>query len=261
MQELFNKKESREFFLEADRMKIHAKLDVPADSAEKEKLPLVIILHGYTGHMEEDHIAGQARTFCEHGFAALRVELYGHGQSDGDFKEHTVMKWLTQLLYVIDYAAALPWRGNLYLTGHSQGGLTVMLAAAAKGDMLKAVIPLSPAVNIHYGARTGDFLKYSFDPAHIPAEYERDGRVLNGNYLRVAQLLPLEDAIQRTECPILIVHGDEDEAVPIEGSREAVRKYKNAQLKEIPGDTHCYDHHLDQMLKIVTDYLLQMESR
>ena len=259
MQDLYLKKESGEFFLEADRMKIHAKLDIPAGSSAGERLPLLIILHGYTGHMEEDHIAGLAKAVCEKGFAALRVELYGHGMSDGEFREHTVLKWLTQLLYVIDYAAALPWRGNLYLTGHSQGGLTVMLAAAAKGDVLKAVIPLSPAVNIHYGSRTGEFLGMQFDPEHIPAEFERDGRVLNGNYLRAAQLLPLEDAMERTGCPVFIVHGDADEAVPIRGSREAVRKYKNAQLKEIPGDTHCYDHHLDQVIRAVLDFLEQME--
>lgn len=135
-----------------------------------------------------------------------------------------------------------------------------MLAAAARREVLKAVIPLSPAVNIHYGARKGSFLGTSFDPDHIPDEFGQEGRLLNGNYLRIAQLLPLEDAIQRTECPVLIVHGDADEAVPIEGSREAVRKYKNAQLKEIPGDTHCYDHHLDQVIDMVLDFLKQEEE-
>ena len=260
MENTHTEKKSGEFFLEADRMRIHAKLDLPACAEQKEKLPLVIILHGYTGHMEEPHIAGLAEALGRNDFATLRVELYGHGKSDGEFRNHTVLKWLTQLMEVIDYAAALPWRGNLYLTGHSQGGMTVMLAAAAKRDVLRAVIPLSPAVNIYYGSRAGKVLGTRFDPDHIPEVFVQNEHVLNGNYLRAAQLLPLEDAIARTDCPVLIVHGDADESVPIRGSIDAVNKYRDARLKIIPGDTHCYDHHLDQMIEAVTEFLKQMET-
>ena len=95
----------KEFFIDHDGLKLHAKLDFPV--AEAEKYPLVIIVHGYTGHMEEPHILAITDALTENGFAALRVELYGHGQSDGSFRDHTVLKWVSELLTVIDYQKTL----------------------------------------------------------------------------------------------------------------------------------------------------------
>ena len=83
--------ENREFYIEHDHIRLHAKLDFPAQ--EREKYPLVIIEHGFTGHMEESHIVGIAKAVNDNGYASLRIELYGHGKSDGEFKNHSVLKW------------------------------------------------------------------------------------------------------------------------------------------------------------------------
>lgn len=68
--------ENREFYINDDGIKLHAKLDFPAE--EKDKYPLVIVIHGFTGHMEEEHIVGVSRAMNEIGFATLRAEMYGH---------------------------------------------------------------------------------------------------------------------------------------------------------------------------------------
>lgn len=250
--------EKKEFYLEVDRMRIHAKLDVPVPTPGQ--CPLVIVEHGLTGHMEERHICEISRALNEHGFATLRVELYGHGKSDGDFREHTVMKWLSQMLYVIDYAASLEGVTDLYLTGHSQGGLTAILAAAAKREVLKAVIPLSPAVNIWDGARKGEFLGCCFDPDKIPAEVSHKDFRVNGNYLRVAQMLPVPEALKMYKKPVLVIHGDADDAVPVSYGEYVAREYENATLKIIPGDTHCYDYHLDQVIEAILAFLQKVSN-
>ena len=97
--------ENKEFYIPCDGLRLHAKLVFPA--VEKEKYPLVIIIHGFTGHMEEPHIVAVSETCNEIGFATLRVEMYGHGKSDGAFKDHTLFKWLTNALAVMDYAKHL----------------------------------------------------------------------------------------------------------------------------------------------------------
>lgn len=218
--------------------------------------PLVIILHGFTGHMEERHITALAQAVNEIGFAALRVDLYGHGHSDGQFENHTLYKWLTNALTVIDYARALPFVTDLYLCGHSQGGLTAMLAAAMKRDTLRGLIALSPACMIPELARRGELLGLRFDPDHVPDRLATwDRRLLDGNYARVAQTIHVEEAIDRYDGPALIVHGDADGAVPPRYAIEAAGRYKNCRLALIPGDGHCYENHLDQMLSAVTDWL------
>lgn len=250
--------ENREFYINDDGIKLHAKLDFPTE--EKEKYPLVIVIHGFTGHMEEEHIVGVSRAMNEIGFATLRAEMYGHGGSDGAFHDHTLFKWIGNAMAVTDYARNLDFVSDLYLCGHSQGGLLTMLIGGMEHDVFRAIIPLSPASMIPANARRGELLGQTFDPDHIPDELESwDGLTLGGNYIRAAQMLHIEDAIRRFTNPVLLVHGSADEAVPLSCSEEAAEAYKDAKLVVIPDDLHCYDYHLDMVEKAVQDFLLSLD--
>lgn len=259
--------DSREFYIMHDSLRIHSKLDFPRPTSQEitcpaaELYPLVIIFHGFTGHMEERHIKAISCALNRHGFATLRVELYGHGQSDGDFRSHTLLKWLSQSLAVIDYAKHLDFVSHLYLLGHSQGGLLTILAGAMEADILTAIMPLSPAIPIPQWAREGQCLGMSFDPKHIPEELElKGGLKLSGNYLRTAQLIMVEAAIRRFNGPVLLVHGDADESIPYKCSAEAAQEYENARLVIISGDTHCYDRHLEMAVDGVVNFAVQIEE-
>ena len=238
-----------------DGIRLNAKLDMPKDHSGK--CPLVIVIHGFTGHMEETHITAVCETLNAIGFATLRADMYGHGNSDGQFENHTLYKWLTNALTLIDYARGLDFVTDLYLCGHSQGGMTVMLAGAMKHDVIKGLIPLSPAWMIPEAARNGTLLGQNFDPDHIPDVLPAWGdRGLNGNYVRVAQTIHVEDAIDRYTGPVLIVHGDLDEAVPVEYGIRAAERYRDCRLVIIRGDTHCYSNHLEQVLDAVREWML-----
>lgn len=241
-----------EFYLDNDGIKLHAKLDRPEGV---ERCPLAIVLHGLTGNMEEEHIVAVSAGLNQVGVATLRVELYGHGKSGGDFAEHTLYKWITNVLAVIDFAKTLDWPTELFLGWHSQGGLTTMLVAGMRPDDLKAIFPLSPAIVIADGARRGEMLGMTFDPAHIPDRFAFGPASFNGNYFRVAQTLDVDDAIARYPGPVLLVHGDQDQAVPVHYSLEAAEKYANAELVIIENDDHNYHAHLDQVVEAVQQFI------
>lgn len=240
-----------------DGIKLNAKLDMPETGADK--CPLCLVFHGFTGHIEEEHIVKVAKAMNEVGVATLRVDLFGHGKSDGEFKNHNLYKWLNNILAVVDYAKSLDFVTDIYMCGHSQGGLAVTLAAAMEQDVVKALIPLSPAYVIIKGAKEGELLGQPFDPVNIPDELiSWDGLALSGNYIRVAQTIDLDGAIAKYTGPVLLVHGDEDEAVPVEFSIEAAKKFANARLELIKGDNHCYDSHLNQVTDVVKDFIMNL---
>ena len=246
-------------YIDCDGIKLNAYLDMPKGNPEK--CPLCIIIHGFTGHSEERHIVAVQETLNEIGVATLRADMYGHGKSDGKFEDHTLFKWLTNIMAVVDYAKSLSFVTDIYMAGHSQGGLSVMLAAAMERDIIKALIPLSPAAMIPEIARSGELLGLSFDPENIPDMLDAwDGRKLSGNYARVAQTIKVEDYIDRYQKPVLIVHGDQDEAVPYEYSVRFSKQYKNCKLVTIPSDTHCYDHHLEMVTAAVKEFMLEQLS-
>lgn len=241
-------------FINDDGIRLNAQLDMPEGASGK--LPLVIVIHGFTGHMEERHILAVSHALNEVGCATLRVEMYGHGHSDGQFEDHTLYKWLNNGLAAVDYARSLDFVSDIYLCGHSQGGLTVTLLAAMERDRIAGIIPLSPALMIPELARVGSLLGVNFDPEHIPERLVRpDGRALKGNYVRVAQTIRVEEAIRKYAGPVLIVHGDEDEAVPVRYAVEAAETYADATLVLIPGDDHCYDFHLEQVTDAVKGWM------
>ena len=244
----------KQMYITDDGIRLNAKLDIPDGCGEK--CPLVIVIHGFTGHMEERHITAVSKTLNEIGFATLRVDMYGHGNSDGKFENHTLFKWLTNALTVIDYARSLDFVSDLYLCGHSQGGMTVMLAGAMKHDVIKGLIPLSPAWMIPEAARKGTLLGQDFDPDHIPDVLPAWGdRGLGGNYVRVAQTIHVEEAVARYTGPVLLVHGDRDEAVPPRCSEDAAKGYADARLVIIPGDDHCYTRHTDAVTKAIQEWI------
>lgn len=237
-----------------DGINLHTRLDMP--HSHNGKCPLVIVIHGFTGHMEERHITATAETFNDLGYATLRVDMYGHGRSGGQFRNHTLFKWMTNAMTVIDYARTLDFVTDLYLCGHSQGGLTVMLAAALKQDVIRGIIPMSPAVTIPEDARRGNVLGLEFDPDHIPEEVSfPNGFVLSGNHIRVSQMIRVEDAIDRYTGPVLLIHGEMDETIPVQASVDAAKRYQNAQLVIIPGETHCYDCHLDEVQAAIRQWM------
>ena len=244
-------------YITDDGIRLNIKIDMPRTHADS--CPLVLVFHGFTGHMEEQHIVAVSRMMNEIGFATLRADLYGHGSSGGRFCDHTLFKWISNALSLIDYAQKLPWAGDLYLCGHSQGGLTAMLAAGMKCERIRGLIPMSPAIMIPEYARNGRLFETSFDPDRVPDRITSPDRTweISGNYVRVAQMIHAEDAIRKFRGPVLLIHGTADETVPVSCSVEAQKAYADAELALIPGDTHCYDDHLKDAVEAVRAWMIR----
>lgn len=248
--------ENKEFFIDCNGNKVHSKLDFPTNQAEK--MPVLVLIPGLTGHIEEDHIKAVAKAANEVGYVTLRSELYGHGQSDGDFSEHTVLIWMSQAMKVIEYASNLEFADKVVLSGHSQGGLTAVLAAGLMEDKLSALMPLSPAMVIYYGTIQGMFFGMKLE-GDLPDKFYFGDKSLTSNYYRSARLLPVDAAIEMFKKPVQIIHGTEDEAVPYSFGVKLNEDYANSTLVTIEGDDHCYTRHLDQVVEAVKAFLTEMK--
>ena len=248
--------EQKEFYISDDGIKLHAKLDFPDGKSDKDKLPLMLLFHGFTGHMDEAHLCVARDAALSEGIAVLRIDSYGHGKSDGAFEDHTLYKWITGGLKAIEYAKSLEFVTDMYICGHSQGGLLVVLLAGMCPDTFKALIPMAPALMIPDGARKGELIGISFDPNAIPDVLVGfNGLRLKGDYVRVAQTIHVEDEIDRFKGPVCIIHGDADEAVPYECGKEAAGRYKNCVLETIKGATHCYEGHFEEVSFALRNFL------
>ena len=170
-----------------DDIRLSAVLETPEGAPEGG--PLAILLHGLTSAKDRPHTLLAAQAMREAGFATLRFDLYGHGESGGEFRKHTLPKWISNTLAVIDHVRGLGYT-DLWLSGHSQGGLVAALAGAMERDRVRGLILRAPAFMIPRGAREGSLLGRDFDPDHIPDDIPViKGLTLEGNYLRTAQAI------------------------------------------------------------------------
>ncbi len=218
--------------------------------------PLLIFLHGFTSSKDRPHNIAFCEAVREAGFATLRMDMYGHGESGGRFRDHTLTHWVSNALAAVRWAEAQDWVTEVWLAGHSQGGLTAALAAGEAPERVRGLILRAPAFMIPDCARKGDMLGARFDPADIPDDLPViKGLTLDGNYLRVAQGIRPEEAIDRFPGPVLILHGDRDDVVPAEDSVKAAARYARCTLVILPGETHHFDHDPERMKRVVRDWL------
>ena len=116
--------------------------------------PIVLLLHGFTGSRNELPILGvegdffyarTARMLAEQGFASLRIDFIGSGESDGEWAETTFSSQIADAQAAVDYLPNLdgidPER--IGIIGLSQGGL-VASAVAGSGSPVDSVVLWSP---------------------------------------------------------------------------------------------------------------------
>jgi putative CocE/NonD family hydrolase len=94
--------------------------------------------------------------FASHGYAAIRVDLRGSGESDGLLLDEYLTQELTDGAEVIGWISRQPWcNGRVGLMGKSWGGFNALQIAALRPPALKAIITVCStddryADDIHY---------------------------------------------------------------------------------------------------------------
>ena len=94
----------QEMMIPDDGIVLSAVLEAPEGGKE---FPLVIILHGFGSAKNRIHTVQTAEAMRDAGFATLRLDLYGHGESGGEFRKHTLYRWISNTLAVIDHMREL----------------------------------------------------------------------------------------------------------------------------------------------------------
>src|SRR5579871_66892 len=94
--------------------------------------------------------------FAGHGFAALRVDMRGSGESEGVLLDEYLTQEQDDALEVIAWIAAQPWcTGRVGMMGKSWGGFNSLQVAARQPPALKAIITVYSTVDrynddVHY---------------------------------------------------------------------------------------------------------------
>ena len=104
-------------------------------------------------------------------------------------------------------------------------------------------------------------LGFRFDPERIPEELPTiKGLSLDGEYIRTARTIRVEDAVDAFPGPVLLIHGDRDDTVPCADSVRAAGRYRRCRLEVIPGETHHFDQVPERMKTVIRDWLTEIRE-
>ena len=224
--------------------------------------PVVVFVHGFKGFKDWGHFGLLARFFAESGFVFVKLNLSHNGLvvgGTGDLEDLEAfgqnnfsieLDDLGQLLDALHAPGATPLPAasldlrRLYLVGHSRGGALVLLKAA-EDPRVTAVATWAAVADLHPRW-----------PAAVLAEWQRTG-VLHVPNTRTGQQLPLYYQIVENfyahrarldlpalipglPQPLLLIHGDQDETVPLAAMHQLHAGQPAAEVLVVPGAGHMF---------------------
>jgi putative redox protein len=206
-------------------------------------LPGLVFCHGFpVGPIDARHSAGtfpelMDRIANEMGWAAMTFTFRGCGQSEGDF---SLRGWLTDLRAAIDHLAASVRLSGIWLAGTSTGG-SLALCVAADDPRVRGVAALGARADFDdWAGQPRRFVEHAREIGAIrtpgfPRQFDRWARELR-------EPRPLDAARRFAPRPLLLVHGDDDDTVPITDSRLLQQAHGSAELRILPGAGHRLRH-------------------
>ncbi len=171
----------------------------------------VILAHGYKGNKEQ--MPGITKFYYEQGFNVLKPDARGHGESGGHYIGYG---WHDRLDYLqwIDLLIEEKEAESIYLHGFSMGASTVLMTSGEDlPDEVEGVIADSGYTSVK--EELTHQMKYLYNLPSFP--------ILNVTSMitKVRAGYSFEEAsaikqVEKSELPIFLIHGAEDELVPID---------------------------------------------
>lgn len=193
----------------------------------------LVILHG-AGSCKESH-HDFARTARASGLAVACFDQRGHGESEGELGAGAVDD--------VASIASLLGGAPLVLRGSSMGGWLALVAGAQLGAA--AIVAICPASGegLLRGLRTGSF------------DFRADGPSLEA----LLESSRLSEVVAGYERPVLILHAEGDERVPVEHSLqlEPLLRHPHSRVITLPGGHHRSVQHDPELQSVALRWLRQ----
>lgn len=214
--------------------------------------PTIVFLPGYMSDMAGGKATAVFDWAQANGRACLLLDYSGCGESSGAFADGTLSRWAEDVQELIQ--AYCP--GPVILVGSSMGGWLMLLVALALPDRVTGLVGIAPAPDFTEWGTPDDekavlaagetvFKPNPYGPAPTPthAEFWADGQT--------RLLLDTEIAI---DCPVRLLHGQQDDDVPWEISLRLTQALRSndVQVTLIKDGDHRLSRDADIALLIRT---------
>jgi putative redox protein len=211
--------------------------------ADVTKVPAVVLAHGYPSDVNARAVAASAlpeladRIGAEMGWMAMALAFRGCGASEGSF---SLRGWLDDLLAAVAHLEAEEPVSGVWLVGFGTGGALSICAAAVRERIRGVAVLGAPADFDDWASHPRRLLEHAREvgmirEATFPTAFDAWSRELR-------DLRAVADAPRLAPRPLLVVHGSDDDLVPVFDARVLVDAHGAAELRIIAGAGHRLRH-------------------
>lgn len=217
----------------------------------------VVFGHCFTCSQHTRIIRQICSALVEKDFLALRFDFSGNGQSEGEFTESTYSKQISEMQIATRVIAdkGAQWIG---LAGHSMGAVIAVLTAA-RIQTVKAVCALAGRLSglnaTHFFSKRQ--LKELEDTGKVSFNSRGRSLQLSTQFFSDAKQYDLPETVKSLQTPLMVVHGDADEIIPVQDAYLAkTLNFEYTELAVIPGADHMFSNeiHRSQTVKLVVKW-------
>ena len=214
--------------------------------------PAVIFLPGYMSDMAGGKATALAEWAAAEGRECLLLDYSGCGETPGDFADGTLTRWRDEVVALIEAHLV----GRVVLVGSSMGGWLMLLVARRLDRRLAGLVGIAAApdftewgygkaqkAELAAGRPVFEDNPYGPEPTPTHPGFWADGQALR----------QLEGQIA-LDCPVRLLHGQEDADVPPEISLRlaAALRSSDVQVTLVKGGDHRLSREQDIALLLRT---------
>lgn len=235
----------RVIFISQDGTKLVGAWHFPRKPTKK----AVVLAHGITVNKDEDGIfIDQAELLKNKGFAVLRFDFRGHGESGGVSIEMTINGEINDLAAAVNEVENRGF-GKTGLLGASFGGGIASLYTAKNQDKIKCLCLWNPVLDYDHVLLNPITPWLSSKIQQMKKDLEKKGWTeLGERKFKIGKALVEEmertfpyRAMKKIKIPTIIIHGDRDTYVPYEDSKKYLQNLKGpSKLITIKGAEHGF---------------------
>lgn len=191
--------------------------------------PTIVFLPGYMSDMEGGKATALDAWAASNGRAMLRFDYTGCGASDGEFEAQSLENWRNDALAMIDEVV----EGPVVLAGSSMGGWLMLLAALARPARVAGLVGIAAAPDFTSWGFTQEEKMTILRDGRLeqPSAYAHTPYVTSRAFWQSGESLRLLHAPIGIDCPVRLLHGQQDEDVPWTYSLELMKLLRSADVQ------------------------------
>ncbi len=222
-------------------------------------VPIIILVHGFTTNKNGKTWSLLTERLNKSNIATFRIDLFAHGESEGNFEDITITEAVDDILNAIKFLKSKGFK-KIGLVGSSFGGMASIMTATKTKDLfvLGLKSPVSDYNEVWSRRMSPEELIKWKETSVTEYRNELGSYNIKYNFYKDFENNQAYEVAHQINIPTIIVHGDADTVVPVNESIKISKLIPNCKLVLVKDADHWYrsNYEIDTLIDNLYNFII-----